>query len=84
MKTCSEGTSEMVGPAGSTSEGAFSCCAGPVEDELDEPCCLDELLSDDWACAGAGQEPANRTKTAETENRNDRNGIEENPACKSS
>jgi hypothetical protein len=33
-KTGSELTSEMVGPAGSTSEGAFSRTMFPEEDEL--------------------------------------------------
>jgi hypothetical protein len=34
-KTGSEVTSEMVGPPGSTSDGAFSCCCTGLDEEED-------------------------------------------------
>jgi hypothetical protein len=64
-KTGSALTSEMVGPAGSTSEGAFSRTKSGEEDDVcptaDE---LDELLLGDWASAEAGAMPAKRKRTA--------------------
>jgi hypothetical protein len=52
----------MVGPAGSTSEGAFSRTkSGEEEDDCPPP---DELLLEDWASAEAGAMPAKRQKTA--------------------
>jgi hypothetical protein len=43
MNTCSEGMSEIVGPAGSISEGAFSRAYNCPEDELWSE---EELLED--------------------------------------
>jgi hypothetical protein len=64
-KTGSALTSEMVGPAGSTSEGAFSRTKSGEEEDVcpppDEP---DELLLEDWASAEAGAMPAKRQRTA--------------------
>jgi hypothetical protein len=64
-KTGSALISEMVGPAGSTSEGAFSRTNSDVEDEvcpsLEE---LAELLLEDWPGAAAGAKHAKRQKTA--------------------
>jgi hypothetical protein len=64
-KTASELMSEMVGPAGSTSEGAFSlakACEGeefcPAAEELEE------LAPEDWARAAGKGRPANKQKTA--------------------
>jgi hypothetical protein len=63
-KTGSALTSEMVGPAGSTSEGAFSRTKSGKEEDVcpppDEP---GELL-EDWARAEAGAIPAKRQRTA--------------------
>jgi hypothetical protein len=44
VKTDSSLTSEMVGPAGSTSEGAFSCTIAGEEEEL---WLLEELPAED-------------------------------------
>jgi hypothetical protein len=64
-KTGSALTSEMVGPAGSTSEGAFSRTNSGEEDEVcPPPGELAELLLEDWANAVAGVRPAKRQKTA--------------------
>jgi hypothetical protein len=54
----------MVGPAGSTSEGAFSRTKSGEEDEVCPS--FDELaeLLEDWANAVAGDRPAIRIKTA--------------------
>jgi hypothetical protein len=64
-KTGSALTSEMVGPAGSTSEGAFSRTKSGEEEDVcptpDEP---DELLLEDWASAETGAMPVIRQKTA--------------------
>jgi hypothetical protein len=65
MKTGSELTSEMVGPAGSTSEGAFSCTNPCAEDELwpfSEG--VAELLLELWERAMAGERPAGRQRKA--------------------
>jgi hypothetical protein len=76
MKTGSALISEMVGPAGSTSEGAFSRTNSDVEDEvcppLDE---LEELLPEDWASAAAGARPAKRQKTATDRTAKSGNGL---------
>lgn len=71
MNTGSELTSEMVGPAGSTREGVFSCTY-PCACE-DDDCPLDELLPEDWARAGAGARPASRQKRTAEKMANDRN-----------
>ncbi len=69
-KTGSELTSEMVGPAGSTSEGAFSRGGSACEEE--ELCWpLDELL-EDWAWLTADKSPASRHETAAENTANDR------------
>jgi hypothetical protein len=64
-KTGSALTSEIVGPAGSTSEGAFSRTKSGEEDEVCPPADeLAELLLEDWARAAAAARPAKRQKTA--------------------
>jgi hypothetical protein len=60
-KTGSALTSEMVGPAGSTSEGAFSRTKSGEEDDVCPP--ADELL-EDWASAAAGAILAKRQNIA--------------------
>jgi hypothetical protein len=63
-KTGSTLTSEIVGPAGSTSDGAFSRTKSAEEDEVcPPPDGLAELL-EDWVIAVAGKRPAKRQKTA--------------------
>jgi hypothetical protein len=63
-KTGSALTSEIVGPAGSTREGAFSRTKSAEEDEFcPSPDWLAELL-ECWANAVAGERPAKRQKTA--------------------
>ena len=62
MKTGSALISEMVGPAGSISEGAFSRLKSGEEDEA---CCFPvSLLLEDWAWAAIGAKQVNRQKTA--------------------
>jgi len=74
-KTGSEGMSEMVGPAASTSVGVFSCAYICEEDELWlEELCLDEELPEDWATPSAEVRPANRKKRAATKSAEDCNG----------
>jgi hypothetical protein len=73
-KTGSELTSEMVGPAGSTSEGAFSRTKSGEEDEVcPPPACLAELLLEDWVRAATGARPANRQKAAVARTAEDEN-----------
>jgi hypothetical protein len=66
----------MVGPAGSTSEGAFSRTNSDVEDEdcpsLDE---LGEVLPEDWASTVAGVRPVKRQKTAADRTAKDGNAL---------
>jgi hypothetical protein len=57
-------TSEMVGPAGSTREGAFSRTNSGEEDDVCPLDDSDELLLEDWASAEAGARPAKRQNTA--------------------
>jgi hypothetical protein len=86
-KTGSELTSEMVGPAGSTSEGAFSCTKACGEDELcPAPGDLEELLLEDWAQATVDGRTAHRQKTANKKAAEDRNALNvmKNPVCQSS
>jgi len=66
---------EMVGPAGSTSEGAFSRTKSDDEDEVCSP--LGELaeLPEDWANAAAGERPAKRQKTATGRTAKDGNAL---------
>jgi len=75
-------TIEMVGPAGSTSEGAFSCATTCEEDEF---CALLEPLLDDCARAASGGRPANRKSAAAERRTEDRIALNviENPALKS-
>jgi hypothetical protein len=64
-KTGSELISEMVGPAGSTSDGAFSRANACEEEELcPAPEELDELAPEDWARAEVERRPANMQETA--------------------
>jgi hypothetical protein len=81
-KTGSELTSEMVGPAGSTSDGAFSCWKAIEEDEL---WLLPELLAD-WPKAALHAEPAESHKTEAKRKANSRavRNVMCIPACKSS
>jgi hypothetical protein len=74
-KTGSALTSEMVGPAGSTNEGAFSRTNSGEEDEVCSP--LDGLaeLLEDWANAVAGEKPAKRQKTAADRTAKDGNAL---------
>jgi hypothetical protein len=62
MKTGSALISEMVGPAGSISEGAFSRLKSGEEDEV---CCFPGLLLEDWHWAATGTKHAKRHKTAD-------------------
>jgi hypothetical protein len=55
-KTGSEGISEMVGPAASTSLGAFSCTYICEEDEL----WPEGELPEDWAAAWTAVKPRER------------------------
>jgi hypothetical protein len=57
-------TSEMVGPAGSTSEGAFSRTNSGEDDEVCPPPDGLAVLLEDWAYAASGEYPAKRQKTA--------------------
>jgi hypothetical protein len=67
MKTGSELVSEMVGPAGSTRDGAFSCTSPCAEEEACPfPEGAVELLGD-WAQAAAGGIDASRQRTATDE-----------------
>jgi hypothetical protein len=52
--------SEMVGPAGSISEGAFSRAYICPEDEL----WLEEELLEDWAGVNMGANPTNKNRIA--------------------
>jgi hypothetical protein len=55
----------MVGPAGSTSEGAFSrAYAGEVEEFCAVPKELEELAPEDWARAEGKGRPASRQRRA--------------------
>jgi hypothetical protein len=64
-KTGSELISEMVGPAGSTSEGAFSrAYAGEEEEFCPGPEELEELALEDWARAEGKGRAANRQRRA--------------------
>jgi hypothetical protein len=75
-KTGSVLTSEIVGPAGSTSEGAFSRTKSGEDDEVCSlPDGLAELLGD-WACAMAGEKPAKRQKTAADRTVKNGNGLD--------
>jgi len=56
-KSCGELINEIVGPAGSTSVGAFSCRGWD-----EEPC----WLLDDWAEAGWIQAEARKKNAAES------------------
>jgi len=66
---------EMVGPAGSTSEGAFSCTKSGDEDDVCSP--LGELaeLPVGWANAAAGEKQAKRQKTATDRTAKDGNAL---------
>jgi hypothetical protein len=68
MKTGSELMSEMVGPAGSMSEGAFSRWTGDAEEEL---CC--EL--DDCACEKTRTAMRVRAKASEAESEDGRKSM---------
>ena len=59
MKSGSEPMREMVGPAGSMSEGAFSRAYTGPEEEL-----LDDELPEDCAAAGQGANPADKPRNA--------------------
>jgi hypothetical protein len=64
----------MVGPAGSTSEGAFSLVKSGEEDEVcPPPSDLAELLLEDWAWAATGARPARRQKAAVARTAEDEN-----------
>jgi hypothetical protein len=76
MKTGSVLTSEIVGPAGSTSEGAFSRTKSGEDDEV---CSLPDVLAElleDWASAVAGEKPAKRQKTAADRTAKNGNGLD--------
>jgi hypothetical protein len=76
MKTCSELISEMVGPAGSTSKGAFSCTNPSEEDEPRlSPDCLSESLLVDWARDEKGGRTTNRQSKAAERMAEDRNAL---------
>ena len=77
MNTGSELISEMVGPAGSISDGAFSRAYICVEDEL----WLEEELANDCAGAGTGAKAANKHKVeAEKKAKNcNRRGVMRRP-----
>jgi hypothetical protein len=82
-KTGSALISEMVGPAGSTSEGAFSRTKSGEEDEVcPPPAELAGLLPEDWARAAAGANPANRQKNAADRTAEDESALNvmKNPA----
>jgi hypothetical protein len=82
-KTGSALTSEMVGPAGSTSEGAFSRTKSGEEDDVcPPPDALAGLLLEDWARAAAGARLANRQNTAADRTAEDGNALNvmKNPA----
>jgi hypothetical protein len=82
-KTGSALISEMVGPAGSTSEGAFSRTKSGEEDDVCPPAAeLAGLLPEDWALAAAGVRPARRQKTAAGSMAEDGNALNvmKNPA----
>jgi hypothetical protein len=70
INTGSELISEIVGPAGSISDGAFSWAYTPEEDEL----WLLELPFEDWAQDGAAAIPASRQKKAAKEHAIERSG----------
>jgi hypothetical protein len=66
----------MVGPAGSTSEGAFSATSPGAEGEF-SPRAVDlpGLLDEDWACAAAAAYPAIRQIAAAQKTAEDRNAL---------
>jgi hypothetical protein len=77
----------MVGPAGSTSEGAFSCANACAEEELCPAAGgLAGLLLDDWAQATAEGRPANRQKAVNERTAEDENALSvmKDLVCKSS
>jgi hypothetical protein len=66
---------EMVGPAGSTSEGAFSCAISGDEDEVCSSLgALAELLVG-WANDVAGERQAKMQKTATIRTAKDGNAL---------
>src|SRR5580698_8210298 len=72
-KTCSDGTREMVGPAGSTSEGAFSCGPFNGADEEDELWRVAELPPGTCAEAGPLATAISRERTAPASHETERN-----------
>src|SRR4051812_3386612 len=69
-KSCSDVTTETVGPAGSTSDGAFSCCMvlGGATAEDEEDCCCE--LAGDCAVTGTTHRGA-QASAAERRNGSD-------------
>jgi hypothetical protein len=76
-KTGSELISEMVGPAGSISEGAFSVASRCEEGECCPPAAdWAGLLDEDWARATAAAYPASRQIAAAQNTAEDRKTLD--------
>jgi hypothetical protein len=75
-KTGSALIREMVGPAGSMSEGVFSREKSGEEEEFRSlPACPAGLLLEDWALTATGAKHASRKRTAVNKKAEDENAL---------